>query len=118
MLVKKFHRDEKGTVTAECAIALPAVTLVLWLALEIGAAMHQQLTLHDATTQITRILARHEPEAKASTLMNTLAPHAQWSQHKGEFTVVRSWQDYRFKIVPFHLRLHSSCKILTESTVE
>jgi len=61
-------RDERGSVTAEFAVALPAVLLVVLLA--IGAIMlaTQRLSLSSAAAQMARLEARGDDVAAAAVL--------------------------------------------------
>ena len=63
-------RDERGSVTAEFAVALPSVVLVLACCLAGMAVAGQQLRLQDAAALAARTLARGgEPEALAARLV-------------------------------------------------
>ena len=67
-------RDERGSVTAEFAVALPSVVLVLACCLAGIAVAGQQLRLQDAAALAARTLARGgDPDALAARL----APGAQ-----------------------------------------
>jgi len=62
-------RDERGSATAEFAVALPSVVLVLACCLAGMAVAGQQLRLQDAAALAARTLARGgEPEALAARL--------------------------------------------------
>lgn len=62
--------DERGGVTAEFAVALPAVVLVLACCLSGLAVAGQQLRLQDAAALAARTLARGgDPEPLASRLV-------------------------------------------------
>jgi hypothetical protein len=65
-------RDETGVVTAELAVALPAVLLVLAACLgglRVGA---EQIRLADAAGIAARSLARHDPAATTAALVREL----------------------------------------------
>ena len=51
-------RDERGSVTAEFAVALPAMLLVLLLAIGAIALATQRLSLSSAAAQMARLEAR------------------------------------------------------------
>lgn len=62
--------DERGGVTAEFAVALPAVVLVLACCLSGIAVAGQQLRLQDAAALAARTLGRGgDPQAVASRLV-------------------------------------------------
>src|SRR4051812_26966641 len=65
-------RAERGTVTAELAVAMPAVLLVLAACLgglRIGA---EQVRLADAAGVAARSLARHDPPGTTASLVRAL----------------------------------------------
>src|SRR3954447_19403080 len=65
-------RAEAGTVTAELAVALPAVLLVLAACLgglRLGA---EQVRLADAAGIAARSLARHDPPGTTASLLRAL----------------------------------------------
>ena len=63
-------RAERGSVTAEFAIALPSVVLVLAACLSGVAVAGQQLRLQDAAALAARTLARGgDPDALAARLV-------------------------------------------------
>lgn len=59
---------ERGTVTAEFAVVLPAVLLCLALCLAAVQAGGQQLRLIDAAATAARLLARGDPAGDSSGL--------------------------------------------------
>jgi secretion/DNA translocation related TadE-like protein len=61
-------------VTAEVAIAFPAVVLVLAVVLAVGAVMAAQLRCIDAARAGARAAARGQPPAEASAVARRLAP--------------------------------------------
>ncbi|GAA1902758.1 TadE family type IV pilus minor pilin [Lapillicoccus jejuensis] len=68
-------RRDGGMVTAELAVALPAVVLVLAVllgALSVGA---DQVRCVDASSAAARSLARGEPTGRAVGLARSLGPH-------------------------------------------
>lgn len=63
-------RGERGSVTAELAVALPAVVLVLACCLSGMAAASQQLRLTDAAALAARTFARGgDPDALVARLL-------------------------------------------------
>jgi hypothetical protein len=68
--------SERGSVTAEFAVALPAVVLVLGLALGALAVGSQSVRLQDAAGLAARALARGEPPGLVAGMTGTLVPGA------------------------------------------
>ena len=62
--------QDHGAVTAEFALALPAVTLVLVFALGVLQAQTERLALIDLAAEGSRALARGEPMATVWQLAN------------------------------------------------
>ena len=56
--------DDRGSVVAEFAVALPAVALVLLLGAGSLGACARQVRLQDATADAARLVARGESEAR------------------------------------------------------
>jgi hypothetical protein len=65
---------ERGSVTAEFAVALPAVVLVLGLALGALAVGSQSVRLQDAAGLAARALARGEPPGEVAGIAGALVP--------------------------------------------
>ena len=57
--------DDRGSVVAEFAVALPAVALVLLLGAGALGACARQVRLQDAAADAARLVARGEPDARA-----------------------------------------------------
>ena len=64
-----IRRDDGGSVTAEFAVVLPAVVLVLALGAAVLGACGRQVRLQDATADAARLVARGEPEARARAMV-------------------------------------------------
>ncbi|GGF13274.1 TadE family type IV pilus minor pilin [Subtercola lobariae] len=78
--------DERGTVTAEFAAALPAVGVVLILALGAIQASALQLRVVDAASIAARSLGRAESSADADARVSTLlGAHEFSSSTDGDF---------------------------------
>lgn len=56
--------DDRGSVVAEFAVAMPAVLLVLVVAVGALAASARQVRLQDAVADAARLSARGEPEPR------------------------------------------------------
>ncbi|MFC9334668.1 TadE family type IV pilus minor pilin [Arthrobacter sp. NPDC057009] len=67
------HADSRGTVTAEFAVTLPAVLLLLAMLLAGSAAGITQLRLEDAARAGARALARGEDPAAVDGIVRKLA---------------------------------------------
>lgn len=67
---------ERGSVTAEVAIALPALALVLALCLGGVHAVGQHVRLQDAASAAARALGRGEPDSVALDLVVASVPGA------------------------------------------
>lgn len=61
--------DDRGSVVAEFAVALPAVAVVLLLASGALGACAQQVRLQDAVADAARLVARGEPDARAHAVV-------------------------------------------------
>ncbi len=59
--------DDRGSVTAEFAVALPAIVLVLAACLSALGIVGQQLRLADAAAHAARSIARGEPAPTAAS---------------------------------------------------
>jgi Flp pilus assembly protein TadG len=65
---------ERGAVTAELAVGLPVVVLVLGACLGGLGIATAQLRAHDAAADAARLLGRGEPLARAEALVARTAP--------------------------------------------
>lgn len=70
------HGGERGSVTAELALALPAVVLALLLGAGALGAASRQVALQDATADAARLLGRGEGEGAAAHAVSTAVPGA------------------------------------------
>ncbi|MEV4900348.1 TadE family type IV pilus minor pilin [Citricoccus sp. NPDC055426] len=72
------HNDppDRGSVTAEYAVMLPAAALVLVAGLLAGAATMQQVRLEEAAVASVRQLARGETDADAQATARRMAGEA------------------------------------------
>jgi len=67
-------RCDRGSVTAETAIALPAVMVVLATVMATGQALVAQVRCVDAARAAARLAARGEPETVSVTQARRLGP--------------------------------------------
>lgn len=65
-------KKEAGTVTAELVLTLPAVLLVIALALGAMSIQLQRMQLVSAASEIARAIAREEPAALVDQLVSEL----------------------------------------------
>jgi Flp pilus assembly protein TadG len=79
-------RTDRGSVTAETALALPVLVVVLALALWVLAALGAQLRCVEAASGAARAAARGESDAAVTSLGTRLAPEgaAVRVEHLGE----------------------------------
>jgi hypothetical protein len=84
------RESERGTVTAELAIGLPAVVLVLVAVLTLAAASTAQMRALDAARAGARAVAVGEPESAVSAVVARVGgPEAEMSlAHEGEWVRV------------------------------
>lgn len=80
---------ERGSVTAEFAVALPAVVVVLACCLGAVQLASQQVRLSDAAADAARTLARGDPVAVAAARVQRVAGEADMSTSRsGDFVCV------------------------------
>lgn len=72
-------RDERGSVAAELALALPAVVLTLLLGAGALGAASRQVSLQDASADAARLLGRGEDAGAASQVVVAAVPGANMS---------------------------------------
>jgi hypothetical protein len=65
-------KKESGTVTAELVLTLPAVLLVIALAVGAMSIQLQRMQLVSAASEIARAIAREEPAALVDQLVSDL----------------------------------------------
>lgn len=67
---------DRGAVTAELAVALPAVVIVLALGVGALGAAGQHVRLQDAAADAARLLARGDDAGRAESIVASAAPGA------------------------------------------
>lgn len=83
--------DDGGSVTAELAIALPAVVLSLLLGVGALGAASRQVALQDASADAARLLGRGESPAAAHAVVTRAVPGARvTTAEEGDLVCVRS----------------------------
>lgn len=65
-MIRRGLGEDRGSVVAEFAVALPAVALVLVLSLGALGAGSRHVRLQDAAADAARLIARGESEGRAS----------------------------------------------------
>lgn len=70
---------DRGSVSAEFAVALPAIILLLVLCLGALSSASRQVRLQDATADAARLIARGDDEGRALGLLVGAAPGARGS---------------------------------------
>ncbi|MFF1538797.1 TadE family type IV pilus minor pilin [Microbacterium sp. NPDC058269] len=65
------HAGDRGSVSAELALALPAVVLALLLGAGALGAASRQVALQDASADAARLLGRGEGQAAAERVVHT-----------------------------------------------
>jgi Flp pilus assembly protein TadG len=78
---------DRGSVTAEFAVALPAIVLLLVLCVGALSSAGRQVRLQDATADAARLIARGDEEGRALGLVATVAPGARASVARDGDTV-------------------------------
>lgn len=83
-------KKESGTVTAELVLTLPAVLLVIALAIGAMSIQLQRMQLVSAASEIARAIAREEPMALVDGLVSELGEQVgfEFSEEAGLVCVV------------------------------
>ena len=74
LLLRRATRPDRGTVTAETALALPAVVLVLAVVTGAGQVVVAQVRCQDAARAAARLAARGETSARVAAAARDAAP--------------------------------------------
>ncbi len=86
--------DDRGSVAAELALALPAVALTLLLGAGVLGAASRQVSLQDAAADASRLLGRGESVSAAeSTLAASVGGARLSSYHRGDLVCVTVQMD-------------------------
>jgi Flp pilus assembly protein TadG len=75
-MIRRGLGDDRGSVVAEFAVALPAVALVLLLGAGTLGACARQVRLQDAAADAARLVARGETHARASSAVTAAVSDA------------------------------------------
>jgi Flp pilus assembly protein TadG len=103
--------DDRGSVAAELALALPAVVLVMLLGVGALGAASRQVSLQDAAADAARLLGRGEDGAAAGAVVTAAVPGASMSSSaRGDLVCVEASVVVRVGVV--HLPLSAaSCAL-------
>lgn len=109
---EEHARDgERGSITAELAVALPAVVLVIVLAVGALAAASVQVRLQDAAADAARLIARGEPDERAAGVVSAAVGGASYGvDHRGDLVCVTTRAEARVGPVSAPLEA-SSCAL-------
>jgi Flp pilus assembly protein TadG len=75
-MIRRGLGDDRGSVVAEFAVALPAVALVLLLGAGALSTCSRQVRLQDAAADAARLVARGETDARAQSAVTAAVPGA------------------------------------------
>lgn len=104
-------RDERGSVAAELAVALPAVVVVVALGIGGLLAASTHVRLQDAAADAARLIARGEPgERAAGAVTSAVAGARSASSHSGDLVCVTATADVAVAGMPVTLTA-SSCAL-------
>ena len=85
------RRDDRGSVTAEFAVVVPAVVLIIALTAGTLSASGHRVRLEQAVAQAARLIARGEGEARAGAVVAAIAGAAATRIHEaGELVCVEA----------------------------
>ncbi|MDR2998073.1 MAG: hypothetical protein LBU78_08130 [Microbacterium sp.] len=104
--------DERGSVAAELAIAVPAVLLVMMLGVGALAAAARQVALQDAAADAARLLGRGESTGRAFGAVSAAVDGAgAASEQRGDLICVTATADLSVgRVISVPLRA-SSCAL-------
>ncbi|MFC4139740.1 MULTISPECIES: TadE family type IV pilus minor pilin [unclassified Microbacterium] len=105
-------RDERGSVAAELAVAVPAVLLVLMLGVGALSAAARQVALQDAAADAARLLGRGESEGRAfGSVSGAVHGAGAVSEQRGDLICVTATADLAIgRVISVPLRA-SSCAL-------
>ncbi|WP_309103554.1 TadE family type IV pilus minor pilin [Microbacterium sp.] len=93
-LKPRIRGDDRGSVAAELALALPAVALTLLLGAGALGAASRQVALQDAVADAARLLGRGESLAAADAAVAASVGGARMSSgHRGDLVCVTAQLD-------------------------
>ena len=89
-MIRRGLGDDRGSVVAEFAVALPAVALVLLLGAGTLGACARQVRLQDAVADAARLAARGEPEAAPSVVAGAVSGARTFIDRRGDLICVQA----------------------------
>jgi len=99
---------DRGSVTAEFAVVLPAVVLVLVLGAAVLGACGRQVRLQDAAADAARLVARGEPVSRASAAVGAAVAGASTAvNHRDDLVCVQASAPAGVPLVPVTLHADS-----------
>lgn len=105
---RRRRRPDGGSVTAETALALPAVVLVLATLLGVGQALLARISCIDAARAGARAASRSEPDAQVRLKARQLVPAAAVAVFRGG-GVVRVEVTAATRLVPSFAAVQLRC---------
>jgi Flp pilus assembly protein TadG len=88
-------REERGSVAAELAVALPATLIALLLGIGGLSAAATQVALQDAAADAARLLGRGEDSGRAAGVVHAVHDARMSSRDAGELVCVTASADFR-----------------------
>lgn len=107
-------RNDDGYATAEAAVALPALLVVLSLCVGVLASVGAELRCVDAARAAARVAARGDADGDAERAAREVAPRGSrvTIEHRGDQVQVRVEGDFRpFQLFP---SIHVSARAISE----
>ena len=92
--------DERGSATAELAVVLPCVALLIAVVAAAGAGGRAQLRCQDAAWTAVRLAARGEPPHTALAAARSVAPRGAVISVGGDTEVVTATVTVTVRLVP------------------
>jgi len=89
-MTKRVLGDDRGSVVAEFAVALPAVALVLLLGAGALGATARQVQLQDAAADAARLASRGEEHRVQQVVASAVAGATAEVSHQGDLVCVRA----------------------------
>ncbi|WP_051171996.1 TadE family type IV pilus minor pilin [Microbacterium indicum] len=101
---------DRGSASAEFAVALPAAVIVVALGVGALAAASTQVRLQDAAADAARLAARGEPDRVSSVVSTAVGGASASLDESGELVCVTAQRDAAFG--PFSIALEArSCAL-------
>ncbi len=109
-----LRRNDRGYVTAEAAVALPSLLVVLALAVAVVVGVGAQLRCVDAARAAARVVARGDGDALARSAATAVAPRGATVRiRRGELVEVRV--DAEIRLTRWLPSFHVGAKAVAEA---